>query len=292
MGSTKATPRISTMGSRFSSILSVSVVLLLLGIGAMATMISVDVTDELRRNTAFIVKVEKDCDDIRLADIKVALNSHSDISSISYISADSVFNQEKEYMGWTEGQEPTENPYFAEFDVVLDASATDPEHIKSLRAYVEVLDGVVEVVSEDAVIAGVDHTLRRIANLSWCVAIVLVLVAIALIASTVSLSLYSKRNTIYTMRLVGATASYIRRPFVIGAIRVGFLAWIISSVILIMLRGYLTTFDLLISHSLGWWHMIPLIIVLCATSIALCGITASTTINKHLKSSYEDLYTK
>ena len=292
MAHNKATRRISTLGSRFTSMISVCLVLLLLGIGAMAGLLGKGVAGEVRRNVGFVVKLERECPDDVCEKLEKQLRDCPAIASVGFLNADSILAQEKEYLGENLLTDLDENPFSPEFNVNLHPGATSPDSVAALTSYFESLDGVEEVVSENAVIAGVDNALRRIGTFSLIGAIALLFVAIALINNTVSLSIYSRRHTIHTMKLVGATRGFIRAPFIRSAAINGFAAGIAASALLAAIRIYAATFDPLVEQALSWWAMGLLFAALTVVGTLLCCATAAFAINRHLNSSYEDLFLK
>ena len=292
MAHNKTSRRISTLGSRFTSMISVCLVLLLLGIGAMTGLIGNGIAGEVRRNVGFVVKLERECSENNIQVIASALESHPAVASAEFLSADSILAEERKYLGESLSADIDENPFFPEFNVSLEAGATAPVCVADITAYFESFDGVGEIVSEIAVIEGVDKALRRTGTFALIGAAALLMVAIALINNTVSLSIYSRRNTIHTMKLVGATRGFIRAPFVRTAALNGLAAGVIASVMLAFLRIYASTFDPIVSASLPWIEMAILFLALLAIGTALCALTAAFAINRHLNSSYEDLFLK
>ncbi|MDE5682931.1 MAG: permease-like cell division protein FtsX [Muribaculaceae bacterium] len=292
MAHNKTSRRISTLGSRFTSMISVCLVLLLLGIGAMAGLIGNGIAGEVRRNVGFVVKLERDCSDDNIRAIATALESHPAVASAEFLSADSILAEESKFLGESLSDDVNENPFFPEFNVNLEAGATAPDSVAAITAYFESIEGVGEIVSENAVIEGVDKALRRTGTFALIGAAALLMVAIALINNTVSLSIYSRRNTIHTMKLVGATRGFIRAPFVRSAALNGLVAGVIASGLLAFLRIYAATFDPIVGASLPWVEMAILFLGLLAIGTALCALTAAFAINRHLNSSYEDLFLK
>ncbi len=292
MAHNKTSRRISTLGSRFTSMISVCLVLLLLGIGAMTGLIGNGIAGEVRRNVGFVVKLERECSENNIQVIASALESHPAVANAEFLSADSILAEERKYLGESLSADIDENPFFPEFNVSLEAGATGPDSVAAITAYFESLEGVGEIVSENAVIEGVDKALRRTGTFALIGAAALLMVAIALINNTVSLSIYSRRNTIHTMKLVGATRGFIRAPFVRSAALNGLAAGVIASVMLAFLRIYASTFDPIVSVSLPWIEMAILFLALLVIGTALCALTAAFAINRHLNSSYEDLFLK
>lgn len=292
MAHNKTSRRISTLGSRFTSMISVCLVLLLLGIGAMAGLIGNGIAGEVRRNVGFVVKLERDCSDDNIRAIATALESHPAVASAEFLSADSILAEESKFLGESLSDDVDENPFFPEFNVNLEAGATAPDSVAAITAYFESIEGVGEIVSENAVIEGVDKALRRTGTFALIGAAALLMVAIALINNTVSLSIYSRRNTIHTMKLVGATRGFIRAPFVRSAALNGLVAGVIASTLLAFMKIYAATFDPIVDASLPWVEMAILFLGLLAIGTALCALTAAFAINRHLNSSYEDLFLK
>lgn len=292
MAHNKTTQRISTLGSRFTSMVSVCLVLLLLGIGAMAGMVGRGVAGEVRRNVGFVIKLERECPEASRSIIERALNGHEAVAQYEYISADSILAEESRLIGESLSADLDENPFSPEFNISLVPGATAPDSVSSLIGFFESFDGVEEIVSENAVIEGVDRALRRVGTFALIGAAALLLVAIALINNTVSLSIYSRRNTIHTMKLVGATRAFIRAPFVRAASVNGLLAGVIAAVLLVFIRLYASTFDPVVALSLPWAAMAVLSAALLAVGTAVCALTAAFAINRHLNSSYEDIFLK
>lgn len=292
MAHTKAKRRISTLGSRFTSMVSVCLVLLLLGIGAMAGLIGNGVASEVRRNVGFTIKLTRNCTDVQRQRIAAALAANAAIASAEFMSADSILAEERRFIGESITDNIDENPFTAEFSVSLDPGATSPDSVSTITTSFGNLEGIEEIVSENAVIEGVDRALRRIGTFSLIGAAALLLVAIALINNTVSLSIYSRRATIHTMKLVGATRGFIRAPFVRSALWNGLAAGIAACILLTLIRSYASSFDPIVASSLPWTSMALLFAVLVAAGGILCALTATFAINRHLNSSYEDIFLK
>ena len=158
---------------------------------------------------------------------------------------------------------------------------------KILAYYPEEID---EVYYDEASVENVNLGFRQFAFLILLVAALLIIVAVAMINNTIRLALYSKRFTIKTMQLVGATSRFIRRPFLAQSILQGVVSAIIGMALLMSLFYVLNnmlddieiefefmTFILLFSGILG----IGIIISFVSTWLAL---------NKYLRMKLDDLY--
>lgn len=284
--------RISTLGSRVTSLASVGLVLLLLGLAAVGGIAGSRLEAEVRSSLGFVVLMTPDCDAVQVNGVKSCLMSHRAVESFAYTDAEEILASESAAMGRDIAAELDGNPYSSEFDVRVRPQYSLPDSIESVAAFLQTLPGVAETIAESSVIENVDTTVRRVALVSAAAGVVLLLIAIALIANTVSLSIYGRRFVIHTMKLVGATGGYIRRPFVLAGLRGGMLAGIVASLILLALRYYVPQEYPLVAELVGWYDTM----YVCIGMIVFGGlITAITTIfaaNRYIRASYDEMFLK
>lgn len=284
--------RISTLGSRVTSLASVGLVLLLLGLAAVGGIAGSRMEAEVRSSLGFVVLMTPDCDAAQVNGVKSCLMTHRAVESFAYTDAEEILASESAAMGRDIAAELDGNPYSSEFDVRVRPQYSLPDSIESVAAFLQTLPGVAETIAESSVIENVDTTVRRVALVSAVAGMVLLLIAIALIANTVSLSIYGRRFVIHTMKLVGATGGYIRRPFVLAGLRGGMLAGIVASLILLALRYYVPQEYPLVAELVGWYDTM----YVCIGMVIFGGlITAITTIfaaNRYIRASYDEMFLK
>ena len=288
----KKSQQISTLGSRLTSLVSVALVLILLGLAVLMGIAGKSLTDDLRRNLGFVIKMERNCP---LADID-ALNEElqlmSAFSSLTYLSADDIMTEESKYLGEEIATLVDANPYSPEFDIKVKPEYSSPDSINSLVELLGKREGVNEIVTESAVIEGVDSSLRRMSAVLLCVAAVLLVVSITLINNTISLSIYSRRFVIHTMKLVGATAAFIRRPFLIAGAINGLFAGLAASAVIIGMRFYISSLDPMLGQALNWGAVTGVCVSVILLGIAICVVTAMFATNRYLMASYDDMFLK
>lgn len=284
--------RISTFGSQLTSVISVTLVLLLLGIVAMIGITAQYMTDDVRRNLGFIVKMDRNSTKADTDKVKRTLSTARFVDSFVYSSADDILAQESALMGEDIAEYIQANPYSAEFDVKVRPEYARADSIELIAARVSALGGVEEILTETSIIEGIDSAMRRISTILLIVATALLLISFVLINNTVSLSIYSRRFLIYTMRLVGATTSFIRRPFVRAGAVNGLLAGAAAGVILVAIRCYAAAAEPGAAAALDWPMMAILLAGVLACGITICSLAAIAATNRHLRSSYDGLYMK
>jgi cell division transport system permease protein len=227
--------------------------------------------------------------------IEQELKSWKEFSDVFYISPERAI---EEFSGQDENAEEIlaifdgENPLpptigfkpKAEY-----ATKQGMEKIKAalLKAYPDEID---EVNYDKSSVEDVNLGFRQFVFLFLTVAALLIVIAVAMINNTIRLALYSKRFTIKTMQLVGATPSYIRRPFIIRSVFNGIISAVIGLALLMTLffalNNSLDTIEITYS--------IKSFILLCSSLLAI-GIVISVVstwfaLNKYLRMKLDDLY--
>jgi cell division transport system permease protein len=147
-----------------------------------------------------------------------------------------------------------------------------------------------EVSYDEASVTQVNLGFRQFVFLFLIVALLLIVVAVAMINNTIRLALYSKRFTIKTMQLVGATSSFIRKPFLIQALAQGVISAVVGMALLLALFTGLT--NLLDSIELNF--SLETLLILFGSLIILGSIITLVStwisLNKYLRMKLDDLY--
>ena len=271
---------------------SVALVLVLLGMAAIVGIAGAQLRTQVKRNIGFVAIMEKDCSTEQVNAMKTCLLSQPAIKSFVFSSADEILASESEYMGQDIAAIADGNPYSSEFDVKVRPAYSSADSIAAISAFIADMPGVAEVTNESAVIEGVDAMVRRTTLVLAGLAIILLLVSIALIGNTVSLSVYGRRFIIHTMKLVGATPGFIRRPFVLAGLRDGFIAGVAASALIVALRYYAPSLDPMFDELVGW----PATAYICTGMVllgaVLTSLTALVAANRYLRASYDEMFLK
>jgi len=290
--SKKRSARISTLGSHITSVISVSLVLLILGMLAMILAASRSLGEQVRSNMGFIVKVERGAADVDVNRLKQQLGSAEYVDRYVFSSADDILAEESKYMGEDLAALVDENPYGAEFDVKVRAPWACGDSIEALAARVQADAAVEEVVTETAVVDSINSVLSRIGWVLLAVAVALLIISFVLINNTVSLAVYSRRFIIHTMKLVGATGAFIRRPFVLAGLVTGAVAAAVAIALLAGLRAYAATLDPVVETAVSWPVMWRIFAAVLLTGLIICGLASMIATNRYLRSDYDDMYMK
>lgn len=156
-----------------------------------------------------------------------------------------------------------------------------------LKAYPEELD---EVFYDKASVQSVNLGFKQFVYLFAVVALLLIIVAVAMINNTIRLALFSKRFTIKTMQLVGATSRYIRKPFLMQSIFQGVVSAIIGLALLMLLVYIINNLLDTIEIALSLKSLLMLYGSVILIGIVITFISTWFALNKYLRMKMDDLY--
>ncbi len=134
------------------------------------------------------------------------------------------------------GSDPTEflgfNPFSATLEIRLKSDYANRESLHWISKEIEKRQGVTSVTYQEDLMDKVNSNLSKLSGVLLILAVLLTCVSFSLINSSVRLSIYSRRFLIHTMKLVGASWGFIRRPFLRRAIGIGLVAATLACAVL------------------------------------------------------------
>ena len=159
--------------------------------------------------------------------------------------------------------------------------------LKLLKYFPNQID---EVNYDESSVEKVNLGFQQFVLLFLSIAALLIIIAVAMINNTIRMSLYSKRFTIKTMTLVGATGSYIRRPFLLKSVLQGLISAIVALCLLMTVFFALNNVIETIEISFSWQVLILLIASLIFIGIFITLVSTWFALNKYLRMKLDDLY--
>ena len=213
----------------FLVIISISTVLFFLSSFIFFVLNSIKIVDDFKEKIPVVVFFKDEASKIELSQFEKKLSIDDGIKEFVYTSKDDAavkFSSEigenfVEYLGY--------NPLLNSIDIYFYANKVETSYINDVVKIFEKEDFVYEVSHDAPLIFLINDNFKKVKDWVLVLAIFFVFISILLINNTIRLSIYSKRMTIKTMQLVGATKSFIKRPFILTQIKLGFLSAIISS---------------------------------------------------------------
>ena len=283
--------RISFFHSDTTTVMSVALVLLLLGIVAFLGLAAKQVTSNLKENIGFDVVVKETATEAEVNQLKQMWNNAAYMSSVKYVSREDALKEWERETGEDLMEVLGVNPLSAEFEVKVKADYANVDSLNKIEYQLKQVPGIESVQMHKDVVDTINNNIKNVALILIAVAVVLLIISVALINNTVRLTVYSRRFLIHTMKLVGAKPSFIRRPIVVSNAVNGIIASIIAMVLLSGVLYYLIEFEA------GWGSLISLVDVavvygmLLAVGAVICALAAMFAANRFIALDYDDLFT-
>ena len=282
--------KISTFGSQVTSAISVALVLILLGTMAMALVTADSLADNIRKNVGIVVKLMPGAPDIEIDRVQARLAAIPGIVSIDYSAPDKILEDESKLMGENLAEILDQNPFGGEFELKVAPGYVNSDSIAAMMSVFADDPRIDEIVSQTEVVDNINSILGKVSLVLLVVALALLIISFVLISNTVSLAVYSRRFIIHTMKLVGATASFIRRPFLWAGFFTGLVAAFVAIGCVIAIRTYAATFDPMVNDILVWQQMAWICGAMLVTGPLICIFASAIATNRYLKSSYDDMF--
>ena len=219
-----------------SSIISISLVLLLIGIAALLIVNARSVSDYFKENMQLSVILKPDVSD------EDALSYQKSVETLPFIKGTRLVTREEgaaELAGML-GDDFLSvfetSPVPVSLEITLQADYVAPDSVAFVRRTLSASDKVEEVEYQQSLVETLNANLAKISLVLGVFILLMLFISFVLINNTVRLGVFSRRFTVHTMQLVGATRRFIRKPFMNGALLQG----LVSSVLaLVALAGVL-----------------------------------------------------
>ena len=276
--------------SYISLVVSVSLVLFLLGILGLVLINAKELSDYYRESLSFSVVLK---DDVREADIRMLqkdLDAKSYVKSTTYVSKDDAALKMKEDLGEDFVSFLGENPLPSLIDVYLTSQYTRPDSVAKIEKYILGYPFVKEVQYSESLLFLINENVRKISIFLLVISAFLFLIALTIINNTISISIHSKRFIIKTMQLVGATRSFIRKPFILQSALFGFIAALIALTLLMGLL-YLIEKKFFLMFTFENTNLLLLLgAAVIMTGVLINIISTYFSVNRYLSISEDKLY--
>ncbi|MBO6026390.1 MAG: permease-like cell division protein FtsX [Bacteroidales bacterium] len=222
-------------GSYVMSLVSIMLVLFLLGVFAIFMMHARKLSNHIKENLGFEVVMNSNVKEANILRLQKELDAMPAVKSTEYITKEEAISRLSEDLGedflqWLGNEE---NPLLPSIDVRFHAAYANTDSIAVIEAQLLENTDVKEVYYQKSLIDLINNNIRKIATVLMAVSLLLLFVAIALIRNTIRLSIYSKRFLVRSMQLVGATESFIRRPFLKSGVSQGFFGGLLADLFLV-----------------------------------------------------------
>lgn len=279
-------------GSYFISLMSIMLVLFVLGMYAFVMIYTDRLLDFVKENIGFEIVMKSNAKESSIINLKDELSKKDYVKSAEYISKEDATNKMKEDLGedFLQWLGDVENPLLPSIDVRFVADYANADSMSMVEKWVESKTIVKEIIYPKTLTNTINDNINKIKIVLFAVSLILLLIAITLISHTIRLSVYSKRFTVRTMQLVGATEGFIMKPFLKTFMLQGLIAAIIALVFITMslygMRDYLPEMNM----SQGNGYIMSVYASVIGLSLILTFFSTVFSMRKYLNANIDRFY--
>lgn len=278
--------KVNLWGTHGATILGISLVLFMLGLLLTIEYHSYRLTHDAQERITYKVDLSPDVSDSLALALKGRVEKMDFVKHVDYISKDKaaeIFAEDlgEDFVGFA-GYNPLYPSLMVNFNVAL-LPDNSTETLDRFCAEVGAQEGVTGVAYQENVVGELRDIFYRLSWFLIVFVVLLLLITIVLISSLIRIALYSSRDTIATMRLVGAKASFIARPFRLRSIAYGAIGGLIADcLVLVTLWAFGNQFgiDLLNPDHILWYAIIGAAIIL--VGILITYLATAITVRRHI----------
>ncbi len=276
--------------SYLSSVISISLVLFLVGIVCFFAVNARKVSDFFKENAVVSVILKPEATEEQAIELEGKLSEAEFVKSAEYISKEQGYQEMKSLLGDDFLKVFEVNPIPISIDIKVKGDFFEKDSLGAIKCRIEGMPLVREVTYQESLVEMLNANLNKIGIVLAIFITLLLFISFVLIGNTVRLSVFAKRFSIHTMRLVGAKRRFIRKPFIIHAFWEGLASGLIADLCLFFLMNYaerefgnlFVIFDPMFSYAI--FVVVPLV------GMMICMISAYFVVNRVAYMSKDDLY--
>ncbi len=277
--------------SHFSTVISITLVLFMLGLLGLLLLHTKKLSDYAKENIGFSIMIKEGIKEAEIMALLKKLDTEEFVKSTEYIPKEEAAIQLKKELGEDFIGFLGYNPLLPTIDLRLKADYASLSSVSKIEKKLLANPEVKEVFYQKNLLEMVNQNMERISLIILGFSSVLMIISIALINNTIRLSVYSRRFVIRTMQLVGATRSFIRRPFIRNGIIDGFISAIVAIGLLMVVMSFLFQEIPELIQMVDLNLYVALIITVLLLGILISWFCTWLSVRRYLRMKTDELYT-
>lgn len=276
--------------SSVTVIVSLSLVLFLLALVGWVFINARLIVNHVKENVGFQVYIKEDVPQPEIDKLRKTIDAAVYIKSATYKSKEEAAEEMKKKTGDDFVTFLGFNPLPSAINANIKAEYANPDSLAWIEKEIASEKIVREVVYQKILVENINKNTQKISAIILFFSFILIIIAVALINNTIRLSIYAKRFLIRTMYLVGATQSFIRKPFIVSGIINGVIAGIIADIMVVFFIIASNKFipELLVVQNPNFLLILFLVTILLG--IIISGLSVALSVRRYLRLKAEDLY--
>ena len=273
-----------------TSSISTMLVLLLLGVVVFFVLSANNLSTYVCENIGFTVLVSDDMKEPEVLKFQKELNEKVYVKESVYISKEKALQEQTEAMGTDPAEFLGYNPFTASIEIKLNAEYANSDSIVWIEKEIMANKKVMEVSYPQDLLDSVNRNIRKVSMFLLGLAALLTLISFALINNTIRLAIHSKRFLIHTMKLVGASWGFIRRPFLFRNMWIGILSGVMADAVLMGMAYMLVKYEPQLIEIMTPASLLVVMISVFVFGLVITSLCAYVSINKYLRMKASALY--
>lgn len=273
-----------------TSCISTTLVLVLLGTIVMFVLSAKNLSAFIKENLNVSVLLNEELKQPEIDSLKEQLTCCPYVKSLVFVSKEQALEETSQELGTDPSEFLGYNPFTPSFEIKVNEIYANNDSLTKIVARLDQLEEVVGVDYDKETIESVNDNIRKISVVLLVIAGLFLYISFALINNTVRLTIFSKRFLINTMKLVGASWGFIRRPFLKNAFMLGVISGIVADILLIIGINWMKVYEPGLSTILtsGITYIVCSSVIVCGLLITFLCTYAS--LGRYLKMSSNELY--
>ena len=277
-------------GAWLSSVISITLVLLLVGVASLLLVNAKSVSDYFKENVQVSVLMRPDVTEDEAMNYATTLDAMPFIKGTRFISKEEGTRDMTDMLGKDFLSVFETAPIPVSVDVTLKADYVSADSLELVKKAIGSSPLVDEVVYQQSLVDKLNTNLGKISLVLGIFVVLLLFISFVLINNTVRLNVFSKRFTIHTMKLVGATKSFIRAPFLGQAVFQGLFSALLAILILLGILYFVRKEFVQLFEIFSLDLLLTVIGIVIVAGIVICLVSTYFVVGRLVSLSNDELY--
>lgn len=273
-----------------TALISTSLVLVLLGTIVLFVLTARNLSTYVKENFNVTILLSDDIAQGEVASLQKSLEEQPYVKSLKYISKERALHEQCIDMGTDPSEFLGYNPFTASFEIKVKSEYANNQSLTKIAKQLKGTEKVMDVIYQKELMNSVNHNIRKFSIILLIIAALFTYISFALINNTVRLTIFSRRFIINTMKLVGASWGFIRRPFLNQGLLLGVLSATIADAIIIGIVYWAKNFDAEINAVIDMHVMVIVGVSVLVFGLLITFLCTYFSLSKYLKMSSNELY--
>lgn len=286
----QGSPRKKTKSVYVSTVISIALVLLMTGLLGLILVHAKNLSRYVKENIVLNVIVNDNVSEGDVLSLQKDLEKDDFVLRSEYVSKELAAKNLKEDLGEDFVEYLGRNPLLPSIDIYLKEQYANTDSIQMFINKVGKNNRIKEVVFQESLIDMVNKYIRIIGIVILAFTAILLIIAVALINNTIRLAIYSQRFLIKSMQLIGATRSFIRRPYIFYGIAHGLIGALIAILLLILTLQFAQKQVPELVFLRDWFEFAMIFVIVIVLGILISGASTYFAVTKYLRAKSASLY--